>query len=188
MHRSPRRHAIVTVALLALGIGASPVALGQDMAAQLGACRAIPDNAARLACYDRLSDALVPPPANVAAPQAPPVVPAPSATTPQPAVPVAPPSPAPTPAQRFADDRLPAAKRDAPPELDEIQAGVTALRLVPGGFVEVTLETGQVWRQTDGEQMRVGLGAKVRIRKGLVGGFLLNEVGRNKSYRVKRVE
>jgi hypothetical protein len=178
-----RRFATLTTVLLCVSGAHVRHADGQDLSAQLGACRAIADNALRLVCYDRLSDTLAPPATGAQALQAAPANPAPSAA--QPAAPRVVP---PTPAQRFADDRLPAARRDAPPELDEIQAVVTALRLVPGGFVEVTLDTGQVWRQTDGEQIRVGLGAKVRVRKGLVGGFLLNEVGRNKSHRVKRVE
>jgi hypothetical protein len=158
------------------------LAQAPDTATQLSVCRALQNAAERLVCYDRLADGFT----TLA-------VGARSAPSPAPAAPTLPPSPNAVPGreatnERFAQDRLPAEKREVAPEPEAIEANITALRLIPGGFVEVTLDTGQVWRQTEGEPMRLALGAKVRVRKGLVGGFLLNEIGRNKSHRVRRME
>jgi hypothetical protein len=185
-HIFARRFGAGAMTLLLGAASMSSAASAQDIVSGLAACRTLADAAARLQCYDRLADGFAPPPLAAPAPPPAPPVPTPPPTTAQPA-PVAP-SAREAANERFGQDRLPAEKRAPADEPDEIEGKVTALRLVPGGYVEVTLDTGQVWRQTEPERWRIELGAQVRIRKGVVGGFMLNEVGRNKSTRVRRME
>lgn len=58
------------------------------------------------------------------------------------------------------------------------------------GRVVITLENGQVWRLVDLEELNAPKRTKfnVTIRKASLGSFILTVEGRNKGYRVRRVE
>lgn len=70
--------------------------------------------------------------------------------------------------------------------IDRIESVIQAIRFAPGGAAVLTLENGQIWRQTDGERpYALKIGKNVRIAKGFGGGFLLT-VGSSNLYRVRR--
>ena len=151
----------------------------------LAGCRAIPESAARLACYDRLplpGASSVAPPAPATAPAsggAPAAIARPPAATGQ----VAPAPAAPTAdASRFG---LPT----PPPPVESIQSNI------PGHFdgwyanSRIRLANGQVWQVTDGTSRFANLqDPKVTVRRGALGSFFLEIEGVNPSPRVKRIE
>lgn len=59
-----------------------------------------------------------------------------------------------------------------------------------GGRLVLTLENGQVWRLNDPDELNAPkrLPFKIQIRKATMGSFILTIEGRNKGYRVRRVE
>jgi hypothetical protein len=162
--------------LIAAGLPALASAQGS-----LADCRAIPDSAARLACYDRLP---LPgtPAAAPHAPAAPAAIARPPAATGQvPAAPVAPAAPAGD-ASRFG---LPA----PPPVVESIQSEI------PGHFdgwyanSRIRLANGQVWQVTDGTSRFANLqNPKVTVRSGALGSFFLEIEGVKPSPRVRRIE
>ena len=159
-------------------------------------CRAIEDNAERLACFDRVAGAE--PPAPPRQPEAPaPVAEAPAAA--------APPAQAETPAPA-------APPRTAEPEAPsnfglERQAGLDGpdriVASVVGGFqgwgeyatedgrkkTVFELDNGQVWVQVGTQKFRYGgPDRKVEIRRASFGSFLLSPEGYNRAVRVRRVK
>jgi len=166
---------IVVGAVLSGGAVAQPA----DLNARLVACRAIGEVAARAACYDRLVDTLRPAAPAASAPLSPAIASPPT---------VAPP-PAAAPSQRFGAESLPREKREpgVPPPPDQIIAKATAVRTDGNGYVIVTLDNGQTWRQTEGQALRVLPGAEVKIRSGLIGSYLMSLSTGNRSVRAKRV-
>jgi hypothetical protein len=168
------------------------LAQGAALDAALRACRVIADTGARAACYDRIVDGLAVPAAAASPPGAlPPAVAVPP--SPPPAAPLAvtpqAPRPAPPPAARFGADDLPREKREpgVPPPPDQIVAKAVAVRTDAQGFVVVTLDNGQTWRQTDGPGLRILPGAEVKIRSGLMGSYLMSLASGNRSVRARRV-
>ncbi len=167
--------------LIAFWPGPSPA---QDEATMIR-CAQIRDDAERLACFDRAArqqrEAIeTPAPAPASAP-----APAP-APTPDVAPAAPPPSPA---AEDFgAEQAAPAATEKEDP------SRVMRSRIVgyfPGftGGTEVTLENGQIWRQTDAARLSVQkTDPVVVIEKGFFGNYRLSVEGFNRSIRVKRVE
>lgn len=154
------------------------------------------------------------PPAPVAvapAQTAPARVPTPAAIppspTPQAAVPVARPttsaqtaptrSPAPpartasvpTPAPQFGDDSLPAERRaQAKSDDDHMRAKISQVKKDRYGNAVVTLDNGQVWRQTEGITFNAPTGSDIVIKKGMLGSYFLAMADGNRSVRVKRVQ
>ncbi|MGA2564812.1 MAG: hypothetical protein ABSF96_14730 [Steroidobacteraceae bacterium] len=123
-------------------------------------CRALTDDARRLACYDRL----FPRPASPAQP----------ATT-QPGASL---QPQPTPDPEFGLNEAQRRAAEGRPERaktgESISATVTDLRTAAGGNFVVTLDNGQVWRQIELDSWSpLHKGERVTIRRGLLGSFLL---------------
>ncbi len=153
-------------------------------------CRAIEDNAERLACFDRMAS--TPPPAPPEAPaqsSQPPVAEAPPAQTTTPA-PTAPPR-----AAEPADFGL---ERQA-----SLEGPDSILASVVGGFkgwgeiqtkegrktTVFELDNGQIWVQVGPQKFRYGgPDRKVEIRRASFGSFLLSPEGLNRSVRVRRVK
>ena len=178
-----------------LGVGLTLILVTEQARAQTGdvmgrmrACRVIGDVTARAACYDRLTDSLAPPQVN----------PSPSApsraapTPPLPPVTASPPSPAAPNApaiNRFGQSDLPIQKVIPKDELppDEITARVKSVRGDASGNLTVTLDNGQVWRQTEAGPLRILPGSAVKIRSGVLGAFYMSLVSANRSVRVKRI-
>jgi len=191
---------------LGLALTLPAAAQAQDMAAGLKSCRTIVEVWLRAACYDRIVDGMaanarVAPNSTVQnstvpspIPSVAPVAAAPSASSP-PAVPASPAAARPiveatTPLARFGEKDLPAKAKipenQTPP--DEIIARATSVKLDGNGYMTVTLDNGQVWRQTESSPVRVLNGAAVKIRSGVMGVFYLSLASENRSARVKRIK
>lgn len=155
-----------------LGLGAAMLlgaAQAADVKDELRTCKALADTARRLACFDELADRqLAPPPGTWGAPL--------------------PKSAAPTAAgSATAADRFGQPAREVVP--DEIRSRI------PGRFegwdagTDIPLANGQVWRISDGSSAYLNLqDPEVSIRRGVLGGYLLQVVGSNKQARVRRVK
>jgi hypothetical protein len=161
---------------------AAPAALAaDDPGASLLACRAEPDDARRLACYDREVDRLDAQAAPAAA-----VVAAPAATA-------APAAPALTPEERFgrtgAMTREEADRKEQESrELTELQATVTEIWTRADGLMVLTLDNGQIWKQVRPDsRFRLKAGEQVKIQPAALGSFLLSGPGK-RSTRVSRVK
>lgn len=153
----------------------TPVVAARDLPPEFVACRTEPDDARRLACYDRHLDATIqssPKPARVDAGS--------------PAVTVAA-------AERFGlegtiaqNERKQA--REEGRELLELNSTVARLTSRPDGVLIITLENGQVWAPKESDpNVILRVGDPVRIRRGAMGSYVLN--GRsNWSARVKRLQ
>ena len=134
-------------------------------------CAAIGDDAARLACYDRIFRA-------PAAAKAPSTTVGTAATTA-----VAPASTAVVPAAAKPPDDFgltEAAKRARDPERakeeksESVTATVAAVGRRPAGELVVTLDNGQVWTQVEVDQRaRVAAGDTVTIKRGALSSYLL---------------
>ena len=138
-------------------------AMGADTLAD---CRAITDDDARLACYDALPGPAEPATTALAAA-------APAAGS------------APSAVEMFGRESE-TLRRAAGAQLEEITATVVDVQSVYGGKVVVQLDNGQVWTQVDTTPIDLRSGEAVRIRRAALGSFLLSEVGRNRSVRVRR--
>lgn len=159
-----------TAALLGAALLAAPAAQGRDLAT----CRAVTDTAARLACYDAL-----PLPGGAVAAPAPAAKPTGAGVTPAPAAPAA--ATAPAAAPNFGQER-----RDEPQAL---QSSIPGFFEGWGPRTRIRLANGQVWQVVDDSQGVYALtNAKVTVRRAMLGGFVLEIEGANKTPRVRRVE
>jgi hypothetical protein len=130
-------------------------------------CRALTDNAARLACYDSLPVA----PADAAPGAAAPAAPAAAA--------------APAPAAQFGFEAK--AVQQGP---DAIESRIVGLFEGWGPHSQFKLENGQVWQVTDDSRSLAvpAQNPKVRISRASFGTFFLEIEGKRAAPRVKRVE
>lgn len=151
-------------------------------------CAAITDDAKRLACYDQfLKNRPAPAKPEPAAQPAKPAEPA------KPAMPEQAQKPAPKAEVVSKKDKVDEFGSERIKEEEETLDKITATAL--GEFAEwekglkVQLDNGQVWEITD---LRPGYykvtNPTVTIEKGFMGSYNMNVKGRNKSYRVIRVE
>lgn len=159
---------VVTVSALFIAL---PV-VAQD---GLQRCRALTDNAARLACYDALADApRTATPAAVVQPAQPYAAAA--------AAPAA--KPAPTGEAVFG---LPEARR--PDAVESVESSVAASFSGWGPNSRIRLANGQVWQVIDGTSVVLPEGArKVTVKRGVLSSFYLDIEGLRTSPRVRRVD
>lgn len=159
--------------LLSLFLLASGAATAADDAAVLK-CRALPDGAQRLACYDAMPVGAAP---LAAAPAA-----APAAATASAAAPAA--APARTAEQNFGMEK--AAKKQKEPEY--IESSIVGDFNGWEGNTRITLANGQVWRIVDGSTAVLPQlhNPKVRIKRGIFGVLYFQVVGQNNMARVRR--
>jgi hypothetical protein len=160
------------VFLLASALAASvPLATAQDSLANIRRCAAEPDDARRLACYDRQFRVLDanPPPAPKVAPVPPPEDPAA--------------------AERSfgmngqVERNNPAGQ---PPRLQKLTGRIAATWYKAHGETVIRLENGQVWEEADGEPtITLKVGSEVTIDTGVMGAYWLL-YGRSGGVRVKR--
>jgi hypothetical protein len=184
------------MAFLGVAPGAGATA-AQEVADELVLCMQHREDAARLACFDRLArrataalesgaslgaqsaDARRAPP-RAAPPDAPAAPASAERTAPGPV------APASTPEAEFGLERSRTAKAE---RADSIRSRIPGEFLGWEGNTIFELENGQVWRQTD--STRVGLrltNPEVEISRGILGGFFLSVEGLNRRVRVERVE
>jgi hypothetical protein len=178
-------------------LAAAPVAgaaTGQEVADELVLCMQHREDAARLACFDRLArraTAQLESGATLGAQAT-----GPGRTVPragEPGAPLAPERAAPAPAApvntpeaEFGLERSRTAKAG---RADSIRSRIPGEFLGWEGDTIFELENGQVWRQTD--STRVGMrrmNPEVEISRGILGGFFLSVDGLNRRVRVERVE
>ena len=135
-----------------------------DRLAPLLACRALADDAARLACFDRESAPLG----------------------------ARPPEPALSPEQKFGLGTAAIATKEAErgqprADVDVIAAKVAELHNQADGRLVITLDNGQVWRQlAPGGELLLKVGDPVRVTRGAIGSFLLSTPS-SRSCKVTRV-
>lgn len=156
--------------VLALPAMAATAADTTDNTGALQRCRAVPEAAARLACYDAL-------PLSLPARQSPAVAPDRGQATPA----ARPAAVAPAAAQNFGQEG-----RNEPEALSSH---------IPGSFEgwgprsRITLANGQVWQVVDGSEGVYFLqNPKVTVRRALMGGFQLDIEGAKRTPRVRRVQ
>lgn len=136
-------------------------------------CRALPDTAARLACYDAMP---------VGAPAAAPAVAATAAASAVPAT-------AATPEQRFGLEQVKPAAKAAPEEPKSIESTIAGRFTGWGPSTLFTLANGQVWRVVDGSSAEFPATAnqQVRVVRNFFGTMFLEVAGSNQSAKVRRV-
>ncbi|MBM4385794.1 MAG: hypothetical protein FJ091_20795 [Deltaproteobacteria bacterium] len=154
-----------------------PLAAAGDPGETLLGCRKLSDAAERLACYDRVVDRA----AQTIEPEV--LATAPRASSSEP--------------ERSLRERLfgrsveetDRALRDAygVQTAAELTAVATAVKRGPDGRVVVTLDNGQVWRQTESRAFPLREGQTVRVREGALGSFYMNPVDGGRTAPVQRV-
>ena len=210
-----RSYWICGLALTGAFLAATPIGAAEDLPAALAACRQEPDDAKRLACYDRYAaetkpaatgsstaDAEVATAAGATAAAAIPkssVDPTPASAAPVAAAPQAAAAQASAGATSgavpsTAEEKFgytEAMTRDdetKEPKLEEILATVTQLGTRGRGELVVTLDNGQVWAQKAAQSnFHLKTGDQVRIKAGALGAFLMSKVSSDRSTRVTRV-
>lgn len=163
----PKRLIVIAFAV-ACATSASPSRAGDDAA--LARCRAIGNDAERLACYDAALDRLAGEPAPSAAPA----------------------TPAPTAEDLFGRDPViasEAVQRSSGIEpLEQLAQRIAGARTDGSGRPVLTLENGQVWLQLDSPPVRFEAGEAVRIRRAAFGSYLLVRDRGGRSIRVRRLQ
>lgn len=174
-----RQSGMMVVALAAFL--AAP-ASADDAVSGLRACRALTDQTARLACFDRLAAQYdVPTPVTQAAPPA-----APSAA---PGVAQSAPQPAAKAVPEFGGERL-ARPDDTPRPEESMTAVVAKASLNAIGHFTIALDNGQIWRQLDSDtaNARFRGSDRVKITKGFLDSYSLAIEGQWGTYKVKRIK
>lgn len=64
---------------------------------------------------------------------------------------------------------------------------VTAVSKSSSGKLTITLENGQIWRQSDSKTLRLSVGDAVFVRAKSLGSFMLSKESSDRSIRVKRL-
>ena len=72
--------------------------------------------------------------------------------------------------------------------INQIQAAVIKIKKAPYGKLVITLDNGQVWRQTDSTLLRLRDGDVVIIERGALDSFFIGKESANKRIRAKRVK
>jgi hypothetical protein len=72
--------------------------------------------------------------------------------------------------------------------IKEIQAEIVQIKKGAYGQQIITLNNGQVWRQTDSTSLKLRKGHVVIIRRGAMGSFFIGKENANKRIRAKRVK
>jgi lipoprotein-anchoring transpeptidase ErfK/SrfK len=160
--------------LLLIASTLSGAAFAADDAAML-ACRALPDTAKRLACYDAIPVGAAAPMA--ARPSAPAAAPVPAAAA----------SPAASPEQNFGLRPVVRKQKDVEPAAIHSSVVGRFDGWSPGTVL--TLANGQVWKVTDDADavLPIMQNPKVEITRGLLGAYFLQVEGHANSARVARV-
>ena len=174
-----------------LGLFVAQGAHGVEFPQELIDCRAIASATARLGCYDQLADAHAASAnhpaqtgtAEEASPAAAAVTTAATATT--------------EPAANFSQEALfgksgaeiekSVQEATGAAEINQIEARVSKIKTSATGYAVITLDNGQVWKQTDRSRLRLSGNDQVTIRRAALGSFMLRKTGRKTIMRVKRI-
>jgi hypothetical protein len=72
--------------------------------------------------------------------------------------------------------------------IKQIQATIISIKKAPHGELIITLDNGQVWRQTDSIRIKLRKDHLVNIERGAMGSFFIGTENANKRIRAKRVK
>ncbi len=186
--RQHRTFAFTWLVMLAAG----PASAADGIRAELETCRVLANDVERLACYDRASGRIL---AQAVTPEPPPPAAAPAAAAPAAATTTAAAAAtsAPGTSDNFGRERVLAAEEAKRQEqqtrtIGELSANVTDIDTRMDGLMTITLDNGQVWRQTRPDSMfRLKTGDRIKIQPGAMKSFILSGPT-NKSTRVSRVQ
>ncbi len=160
---------------LASGIILSAQATATDLNQALQQCLAIEAQSSRLQCYDQLAQRAKSAPAL-------PVVKEVSGQASAPAT-------SPAPAEAANPTAAFGLEQRAPEnQLDNLQLTVKSVRKTVKGRLEITMENGQIWRQSDDSSLDVKSGDLCRVERAFMGSFLLSNGRSNLKIRVRRVD
>ncbi len=143
-----------------------------DLASGMQQCLQLNQDQARLQCYDQLARQGSTPTAVVAA-----------APTPVASAPETPATPAADPTQSFGLE-----KRAPKDQIADLQLVAKSVRMTNKGRVEITMQNGQIWLQTDDSRFDAKPGDLCRIERAMMGSFLLDNGRSNRKIRVRRVD
>lgn len=143
-----------------------------DLASGMQHCLQLSQDQARLQCYDQLARQSSTPVAAVAA------TPTPVASAPE-----TPAAAAVDPTQSFGLE-----KRTPKEQISDLQLEAKSVRTTSKGRVEITMQNGQIWLQTDDSRFDVKPGDLCRIERAMMGSFLLDNGRSNRKIRVRRVD
>lgn len=176
-----------------LAFTASQAASSAELLQVLIDCRALPSAVARLDCYDQLVDAQAGTRSQVSIPGAakelPPsaVVPAATTATAAAAKPEGDISPEALFGKTEEEVRTSVQEATGAKKLDQIEARISKVKTSNTGQAIITLDNGQVWKQTDGPKLRLSEQDEVIIRRAIFGSYKLVKAGRNTTIRVRRI-
>jgi hypothetical protein len=157
-------------------------AQAQSLISELQACRAETNSTARLACYDNLPLTSAPQQAvkkaqdQLASSKSAPAVTHKAKQAPQPE------ASRQNQVKNFGLDKVIEPKD----KVEKITSVISAIQKTPYGKLIVTLESGQVWRQTNNTTLRLKPGQEVYVEEGALGSYFLGKESSNKRIRVKR--
>lgn len=178
------KHLIIGLGIV---ISGASVAHAQDLISEMQACRTKANNTARLACYDTLTlpseKHHIPSQAGNSSPPAKPIADTASKTQSASSADSA----ASTVTRESQVKNFGLAKVIEPQDkVEKITSLVSAVQKNPYGKLIVTLESGQVWRQTNSTTLRLKPGQEVYVEEGALGSYFLGKESSNKRIRVKR--
>ncbi|GGP62451.1 hypothetical protein GCM10009347_30660 [Shewanella algicola] len=188
------RLCLIATGILLISVNAQA---NTQLGEQLSFCAQKTNNTERLSCYDQLA-ANAKPSANISLPavaKAPtvavtankPAAPVVASVPPQPVKPVAITVPA-TASPELSVNDFGLQKKVIEDEIDRLYFTVANVSKAPGGALIVTLENGQVWKQTNAERYKVKKGHDIYIETGALNSFLMGSDERNATTRVKRLK
>jgi hypothetical protein len=174
MTQGRRMIAAMAMAVATVSSAAEPTSLQSEIAL----CAAMPEAAARLACYDRLA-------ARAGARGNPDV----AGVSPAEADPVVPATAVQAPGDTFGlEQKRLREETSAPGARTEVQGSIAALLARRDGRMVIELDNGQIWATTEPDAQRIlAPGSRVTIRRASMGSFLLVTDSR-RSIRVRRLE
>ncbi len=170
-----------------LAFTASQAASSDELLRVLIDCRALPSAVARLDCYDQLVDAQAGTRSQVsisgAAKELPPSAVVPAAT----AKAEGDISPEALFGKTEEEVRTSVQEATGAKKLDRIEARISKVKISNTGQAIITLDNGQVWKQTDGPKLRLSEHDEVIIRRAIFGSYKLVKAGRNTTICVRRI-
>ena len=147
----------------------STFGMAQSLQSDLLDCAQINDSLQRLVCYDNLAKKAVLPTQLVAE--------LPIASDTSKAKPLV------SAAENFGQEN----KKSPKDLINQIQGKIVKVTKSAYGKQIVTLDNGQVWRQTDSVRLKLVEGQSVTIKRGALGSFFISKENANKRIRAKRV-
>lgn len=77
---------------------------------------------------------------------------------------------------------------NSPKDKESIETSIASLKEDNRGFATFTLSNGQIWRQTETSRLLFNEGDTITITKGVFNSFYLSKPNNNRSSRVKRIQ